>query len=91
MAGIEDKLTDSAMYVVALKELMSQAIPGKFPRQAPRFPTILLAAFEDMVLCSFIVALGAVLGYFVVRRSSRAAASRLRRDFYWTASQAHQV
>ena len=38
------------MYVVALKELMSQAIPGKPPRQAPRFPTILLAAFEDMVL-----------------------------------------
>ena len=50
VAGIEDKLTDSAMYVVALKELMSQSIPGKPPRQAPRFPTILLAAFEDMVL-----------------------------------------
>ena len=49
VAGMEDKLTDSAMYVVALKELMSQAIPGKPPRQAPRFPTILLAAFEDMV------------------------------------------
>ena len=47
---MEDKLTDSSMYVVALKELMSQAIPGKPPRQAPRFPTILLAAFEDMVL-----------------------------------------
>ena len=50
VAGIEGKLTDSAMYVVALKELMSQAIPGRPPRQAPRFPTILLAAFEDMVL-----------------------------------------
>ena len=50
VAGIEDKLTDSAMYVVALKELMSQASPGKHPRQAPRFPTILLAAFEDVVL-----------------------------------------
>ena len=50
VAGIEDKLTDSAMYVVALKELMSQASPGKPPRQAPRFPTILLAAFEDVVL-----------------------------------------
>ena len=50
VAGIEDKLTDSSMYAVALKELMSQAIPGKAPRQAPRFPTILLAAFEDMVL-----------------------------------------
>ena len=47
-AGMEDRLTDSSMYAVALKELMSQAIPGKAPRQAPRFPTILLAAFEDM-------------------------------------------
>ena len=50
VAGIEDKLTDSAMYVVALKELMSQASLGQPPRQAPRFPTILLAAFEDMVM-----------------------------------------
>ena len=50
MAGIEDKLTDSAMYVVALEELMSQASPGQPPRQAPRFPTLLLAAFEDMVM-----------------------------------------
>ena len=50
VAGIEDKLTDSAMYAVSLKELMSQAAPGKSPRQAPRFPTILLASFEEMVL-----------------------------------------
>ena len=50
VAGVEDKLTDSAMYAVSLKELMSQASPGRPPRQAPRFPTILLAAFEDTVL-----------------------------------------
>ena len=50
VAGIEDKFTDSAMYAVSLKELMSQASPGRAPRQAPRFPTILLAAFEDTVL-----------------------------------------
>ena len=50
MAGIEDKLTDTAIYSVSLKELMAQASPGKAPRQAPRFPTILLAAIEDMVL-----------------------------------------
>ena len=35
VAGIEDKLTDSAMYAVSLKELMSQAAPGRSPRQAP--------------------------------------------------------
>ena len=50
VAGVEDKLTDSAMFAVSLKELMSQASPGRPPRQAPRFPTILLAAFEDTVL-----------------------------------------
>ena len=50
VAGVEDKLTDSAMYAVSLKELMSQASPGRPPRQAPRFRTILLGAFEDMVL-----------------------------------------
>ena len=37
------------MYAVSLKELMSQASPGRPPRQAPRFPTILLAAFEETV------------------------------------------
>ena len=52
VAGIEDKLTDSAMYAVSLKELVSQAAPGRSPRQAPRFPTILLASFEEMVLAS---------------------------------------
>ena len=32
VAGIEVKLTDSAMYAVSLKELMSQAAPGRSPR-----------------------------------------------------------
>ena len=50
VAGIEDKLTDTAMYSVSLKELMAQASLGQAPRQAPRFPTILLAAMEDMAL-----------------------------------------
>ena len=50
VAGIEDKLTDTALYAVSLKELMAQASSGKAPRQAPRFPTILVAALEDTVL-----------------------------------------
>ena len=50
VAGIEDKLTDTAMYSVSLKELMGQSSPGQAPRQAPRFPTILLASMEDTVL-----------------------------------------
>ena len=43
-------MTDTAMYSVSLKELMAQASPGQAPRQAPKFPSILLAAMEDMVL-----------------------------------------
>ena len=50
VAGTEDKLTDTAMYSVSLKEVMARASPGQAPRQAPRFPTNLLAAMEDMVL-----------------------------------------
>ena len=45
---MEDKLFDTALYTVSLKELMVQANPGQAPRQAPRFPTILLAAVEEM-------------------------------------------
>ena len=100
VAGIEDKLTDSAMYVVALKELMSQAIPGKPPRQAPRFPTILLAAFEDMVLAVDRPVFLRVLSWWLLVQSwgtlrfddhRGLAASRVRCDFYGSTGQAHQV
>ena len=90
VAGIEDKLTDSSMYVVALKELMSQAIPGKPPRQAPHFPTILLAAFEDMVLALDRPVFIRVLSWWLLVQSwgtlrfddhRRAIASRVSRVF----------
>ena len=35
VAGVQDKLTDSAMYAVSLKELMSQASPGRPPVVVP--------------------------------------------------------
>ena len=38
VAGVEDKLTDSAMYAVSLKELISQASPGRPPRQGAQVP-----------------------------------------------------
>ena len=83
VAGIEDKLTDTAMYSVSLKELMAQASPGMAPRQAPRCPTILLAAIEDMVLSVDASSLMRVLSWWLLvqswrtlRRSSRAPASR---------------
>ena len=51
-AGISEKITDSALYDVARKELFAAALPGRAPRQAPRFPSILLGAFEDNVMDS---------------------------------------
>ena len=51
VAGVEDNLTDSAMYAVSLKELYVASKSWKDPHvRRPWFPTILLAAFEDMVL-----------------------------------------
>ena len=39
------------MYVLAKKEILPAALPGGggFPNQAPRFPTAVLAALEDVV------------------------------------------
>ena len=51
-AGISDKFTDSALYDVTRKELFAAALPGRAPRQGPRFPSILLGAFEDNVMDS---------------------------------------
>ena len=83
VAGIEDKLTDSAMYVVALKELMSQAIPGKPPCQAPRFPTILLAAFEDMVLAVDKPVFLRVLSWWLLVQAHNADAARSAESCGW--------
>ena len=41
---------DWTSILTEFKNKFGKHIPGKPPRQAPRFPTILLAAFEDMVL-----------------------------------------
>ena len=69
VAGVEDKLSDSAMYAVSLKELMSQASPGRPPRQAPRFPTILLAVFEDTVLSADKAVFVRVLSWWLLVQS----------------------
>ena len=42
----QGRLTDSAVYVLAKKEILAAALPGGFPKQAPRFPTAVLAALE---------------------------------------------
>ena len=49
VAGLTEKLTEDALYMVTKKELPVAALPGRPPRQAPRYPTILLAALEETV------------------------------------------
>ena len=53
VAGVDDKLTDSVLYDVTKKELQAPALPGRPPRQAPRFPAIILAALEDNVVSQY--------------------------------------
>ena len=47
VAGIDDKLTDSALYDVTKRELLASALPGKQPRQAPRFAVVILGPLES--------------------------------------------
>ena len=65
-AGIGDQLTDSALYDVARKELFAAALPGRAPRQAPRFPSILLGAFEDNVMDSSLPVFWRMLSWWLL-------------------------
>ena len=63
----QGRLTDSAVYVLAKKEMLAAALPGNFPKQAPRFPTGVLAALEEVVSDqSVLVDSGPVLGNFAI-------------------------
>ena len=68
-AGISDKFTDSALYDVTRKELFVAALPGRAPRQAPRFPSILLGAFEDNVMDSSLPVFWRVLSWWLMFQS----------------------
>ena len=65
-AGIGDKLTNSALYDVTRKELFAAALPGRAPRQAPRFPSILLGAFEDNVMDSSLPVFWRLLSWWLL-------------------------
>ena len=66
-----DKLTDAALYDVSRQELLASALPGKPPRQAPRYPTILLAAFEDSVMSLETPIYWRVMSWWLVLQSCR--------------------
>ena len=50
VAGVSVRDTDNALYTVTRKEIFTSALPGRPPRQAPRYPSVLLAAFEELVM-----------------------------------------
>ena len=50
VAGVSVKHTDNTLYTVTRKEILTSALPGRPPRQAPRYPSVLLAAFEELVM-----------------------------------------
>ena len=50
VAGVSVRHTDNAFYTVNRKEILTSALPGRPPRQAPRYPSGLLAAFEELVM-----------------------------------------
>ena len=68
-AGISDNFTDSALYDVTRKELFAAALPGRAPRQAPRFPSILLGAFEDNVMDLSLPVFWRVLSWWLLFQS----------------------
>ena len=60
IAAVEVKLTHVALYTVLHKELLSSTLSGGSHRQAPRIPTVMVQALDDMVVG------GAVRFYFRV-------------------------
>ena len=43
------RFTDSVVHALAKKEILAAALLGSFPKHAPRFPTAVLAALENVV------------------------------------------
>ena len=66
---MSEKLTDSALYDVSKKELLAAALPGNPPREAPRFPTILLAAFEDNVMSADVLVFWRAMSWWLILQS----------------------
>ena len=69
VAGIDDKFTDSALYDVTKRELLASALPGRQPRQAPRFPVVILGALEGNVVSQDTPILWRVLSWWMLLQS----------------------
>ena len=69
--GESDRYTNSVIYLLAKKEVLASALPGTLPRQAPRFPTALLAAIEDLVLDETAFCYFRICGWWLLVQSWR--------------------
>ena len=52
VSGLEPRLrlTSSQLYITIYRELMTKALPGKLPRQAPRMFSAMLKALEQLIM-----------------------------------------
>ena len=52
VSGLEPRLhlTSSQLYITIYRELMTKALPGKLPRQAPRMFSSMLKALEQLIM-----------------------------------------
>ena len=66
---MSEKLADSALYNFSKKELLAAALPVNPPRQAPRFQTLLLAAFEDNVISADVPVFWRELSWWLLLQS----------------------
>ena len=60
------RLSESTVYSLAKKEFLAAALPGKFPRQAPGFPAVPLAALEEAVCDSATTLYYRIYGWWVL-------------------------
>ena len=50
VAGVEEKMTTGALYGAVYKELLATAQPGRTPKQAPRYPLVVVESLEVLVM-----------------------------------------
>ena len=63
LAGVKEKLKDNTLYLVTKKELLATDLSGRALDQAPRNPSVLLAALEELFLHSNRVLLFRILSW----------------------------
>ena len=69
VAGVSVRHTEDALHVVTRKEIMTSALPGRPPRQAPRYHSVLLASFEAFLMDTNARAYLRIMGWWLLLQS----------------------